>query len=190
MISYLKGKPVVFKNYLTVITNGVGYKVFTGDRAVSQVQQNKDLELFIYTHVKEDKLELYGFLREQDLQIFELVLAVSGVGPKTALMIVEAGVEKMVDAVQNARISFFTAIPRIGKKLSQKIIIELKSKLGSLKELELGPIPQKQQDLVDGLIGLGFDEASIELVVAKIDTENLTVQESLKQAIKLMQNGK
>jgi holliday junction DNA helicase RuvA len=119
------------------------------------------------------------------LALFQLVLTVSGVGPKTALAIVNGGVEKLISAVQEANLSFFTAVPRVGKKLAQKIIIELKSKLGGLKELNLATLSPKRQDVYDALLGLGFDDQSINFALEKIDIESLDLAVAIKQALKI-----
>ena len=163
--------------------NGVGYRVQVGSGLLASLQNDQELELFIYTHVKEDALELYGFKNEKDLVLFELVLGVSGVGPKIALAIVDAGAERLVRAVQNAEVAFFKSIPRVGKKLAQKIIIELGSKLGGLKDLDLGPLSEKEQDVLEGLKNLGFDEDYAYQVLQNID-ESQSVEAMLKEAVK------
>ena len=81
--------------------------------------------------------------------------------------------------------SFFTAVPRVGKKLAQKIIIELKSKLGGLKELNLATLSPKKQDVYDALLGLGFDDQSINFALEKIDVESLDLAVAIKQALKI-----
>lgn len=186
MINYLKGYPLIFKDKLIINIGGVGYGVFVCNNLLSQVKSNQEIELFIYTHVREDKLELFGVPSLQYLQIFEMILSVSGIGPKTALLIVNHHPSQIVTAIQNADIKFFTSIPRIGKKLAQKIIIELKGKLGSVKELDLTPLSKEAQDIQDALIGLGFEESAIREVLEKIDWQNLPTKDVLKQAIKLL----
>jgi holliday junction DNA helicase RuvA len=186
MISYLTGQVVNQKNKIIILTGGVGYGVFIGPRLLAKAQTLKEIELFIYTHVKEDKLDLYGFESEKELSLFEMVLDISGVGPKTAVVIVDGGTDKLIDAVQNARTSYFQSIPRIGKKMAQKIIIELKSKLGSLKELDLTPISQEQQDIVDALLSLGFDEVAIHETIRGIEIDGRSAQEVIKLAIKIL----
>ena len=104
-------------------------------------------------------------------------------GPKIALTIVDVGADRLIRAVQNAEVGFFSAIPRVGKKLAQKIIIELKSKLGGLKELELGPLSDKEQDVLEGLKSLGFAEESIQQVLGELDRTQ-PVEVMLKQAVK------
>lgn len=195
MISYLIGKPIIHKDHLTVLVGGVGYKVNIGSKTFQLAQQkathNLEIELHIYTHVKEEALELFGFESEQDLQIFKLTLGVSGVGPSIALSLTNAGAEKIIEAVQNANVSFFTSIPRVGKKLAQKIIIDLKSKLGSLKELNLAPMSSQNQDIFDALTALGFDEVKIDLALNELvkSPKELTLQESIQTAIKFIGNN-
>ncbi|MFA6814613.1 MAG: Holliday junction branch migration protein RuvA [Patescibacteria group bacterium] len=194
MIAYLKGRVTVKDNYLIIICGGVGYQVHAPSKflqsAASSEVAGEELEAHIYTHVKEDKLELYGFEQEKELALFQLVLTVSGVGPKTALGIVNGGAEKLVSAVQEANLSFFTAVPRVGKKLAQKIVIELKSKLGGLKELNLATLSPKKQDVYDALLGLGFDDYSINFALEKIDIDSLDLAVAIKQALKIASGKK
>ena len=142
MIAYLTGSPIFQAQQVVVVTGGVGYLVHVGNTLLSQLssQQAEQVSLHIYTHVKEDRLELYGFDRLENLELFKLLIAISGVGPKTAQNLVDAGSERLIEAVRQAQTSFFTSVPRVGKKLAQKIIIELKSKLGSLQELNLSTL--------------------------------------------------
>jgi len=184
MIGFLSGTIQKTNSYLIVQTNcGVGYKVEVSLSLLATLQEGEEASLYIYTHVKEDALKLFGFKSQKDLSLFELVLSVSGVGPKTALAIIDTGAERLVTAVQNADVAFFSSVPRVGKKLAQKIIIELKSKLGGLKDLDLSPLSQTEQDVMDGLLGLGFVEANIQEVLKSLDTKQ-SVETILKQAVK------
>lgn len=191
MIAYLTGSPIFQAQQVVVVTGGVGYLVHVGNTLLSQLssQQAEQVSLHIYTHVKEDRLELYGFDRLEHLELFKLLIAISGVGPKTAQNLVDAGSERLIEAVRQAQTSFFTSVPRVGKKLAQKIIIELKSKLGSLQELNLSTLSPKAQDVMDALLGLGFDEQVIMQSMSALDVENLDLQVAIKTIIK-MNSGK
>lgn len=184
MINYLVGKPLIWDNSLTILINGVGYQVLVSPTHLSQIQGQTEVELFIYTHVKEDKLELYGFRDIKDKTVFCMLLNVSGVGPKTALLMFDLGAESVAKAVQDADLTFFKAIPRVGKKLAQKIIIELKPKLGDLKELNLQPLSREEEELTQALLGLGFEESLVSQVVAEIEVAAVGIETALKTAIK------
>ena len=184
MIGYLEGKALARGEELLMMVGGVGYLVAVGQQVLRKAS-GEELALHIYTHVKEDRLELYGFQTAEELEIFKLVIAVSGVGPKTAINIIDGGVTQLIEAVQQAQLSFFTAIPRVGKKLAQKIIIELKGKLGSLKELNLATLSPKEQDIMDALLGLGFDENMIQDAISQIDLENMEINVAIKESIKI-----
>jgi Holliday junction DNA helicase RuvA len=183
MIGFLSGTVQKLSEGIILQVNGVGYRVEVGDSVAKTLVSEEVVSLYIYTHVKEDALKLFGFKSEQDLFLFELVLSVSGVGPKIALALVDVGADRLVRAVQNAQVSFFSSVPRVGKKLAQKIIIELKSKLGGIKELELGPLSDKEQDVSEGLKSLGFDEQSIQEVLRELDNDQ-SVEVMLKTAVK------
>lgn len=186
MISYLIGQPIVEKNSITLLVNGVGYGVHVGNSMISKASGLDQLELFIYTHVREDKLELFGFESRQQKELFLLMLSVSGVGPSTALQITDQPNSAIIDAVQQANTAFFSSIPRIGKKLAQKIIIELSSKLGELKTLDLGPESSNRTEVREALLSLGFGENQIELILQQLEIEDQSVEISIKKALKLL----
>lgn len=185
MIGYLKGSPIISSHSTMVLVNGVGYQVEVGSKTKKYFEQD-EVELFVYTHVREDKLELFGFLSSQQKELFELLLGVSGIGPKTALEITDRDPERIISAVQNSEVIFFSSIPRIGKKLAQKIILDLKSKLGSIKELNLGPRSSKEQDIYETLATLGYEESQIASVISEIEIDDLPLQEAVKLVLKLL----
>jgi Holliday junction DNA helicase RuvA len=186
MIGYLSGTPQLVQDKVLIKTGGVGYEVSVGMTTLAQLISLPTAELYIHTHVKEEALELYGFLTLDERSLFRLLLSVSGVGPKTALAIANTGADALRIAVQQADVGFFTAVPRVGKKLAQKIIIELKSKLGSLNELQLDTPTGASQDILSALMALGFDEQSSlrELHLVTEEISELPVEQSIKLIIK------
>jgi holliday junction DNA helicase RuvA len=186
MIAYLTGKPILHGTKLVVLVNGVGYGVLVSSKVLQQVGEAESVSLFIHTHVREDQLSLFGFLTLQEQQLFELLLGVSGVGPSTALHLTNTNPDQLISAVQEAKVSFFSAVPRVGKKLAQKIIIELRGKLGELKELNLAPLSAKEQTVISALVNLGFNEEAVREAVATMDLEELTEAQAIKQTIGLV----
>jgi len=184
MISYLVGTPILEKDFVTILVNGVGYGVRLTQKTTAEVMQLPKVELFIYTHVKEEALELFGFSTRSDRDLFLLLISVSGVGPKTALNILNCGGTQIIHAVQQADVAFFSSVPRVGKKVAQKIIIDLRTKLGALKELNLAPMSVQYQEAVLALQSLGFDETLITTALEKIDVENLPIATVITLAVK------
>lgn len=185
MISYLVGKPLLFgSNTMTLLVGGVGYEVHITSQLASKLTHTQEASLFIYTHVREEILALYGFETAAERALFLMVLGVSGVGPATALPIVGAGANQVIEAIQQAQVSFFTAIPRIGKKLAQKIIIELSSKLGEMKKLNLEPQSPLAADLTESLLQLGFAEEVVTATITEIDIEAVGLEKALKLALR------
>ncbi len=183
MISFLIGQPILEADGITVLVGGVGYGVRVTDKVKELAASLAEISLFTYTHVREEALELYGFEHRKDRELFLLLISVSGVGPKTALGILNLGAEHIVDAVQQANTSFFAAVPRVGKKLAQKIIIDLRSKLGAIKELNIGPVSPQRQEVTLALEVLGFSEQAIYTVLEQIPVDTLTTPEAVKLAI-------
>ena len=186
MIRLLTGQPTLFLPEGVVLdVQGVGYEVFLTLQSSRSIQAEQKVTLHIYTHVKEDALQLFGFLSTEERALFLLLLSVSGVGPKTALGVLNNGSSAVEQAIRQSDVAFFQSVPRLGKKTAQKIIVELQSKVGKENELSLAPESSLQLDLREALLGLGYDERSIASVVQKVDTE-LSIQQALKWALKTL----
>lgn len=190
MIGFLKGI-IEARNdpYLLIDVGGVGYKVLTSYTVLSNGALIGDrIKLFTHTHVREDVLELYGFGALDDLQMFELLIGVSGIGPKTAIGIFALG--KTADikkAVVTGDISFFTSVPRLGKKNAQKIIIELKSKLGSTTDLDLSSFAtQEYLEVVSALKAFGFSSKEASEAMKEIKGQGKTTEDKVRLALKYL----
>lgn len=184
MIGYLKG--VILQKELKgllVNVHDIGYFVQVPGYVWQEASIGKLQDFFIYTHVREDELSLYGFLNPEDKLIFQQLITVSGIGPKVALKIISnaGSAEKIIKAIQKADVDFFLSIKGIGKKTSQRIIIDLKSKIGGIKELQFEA--ESDLDLEEALRGLGFSTKEIKQAVKGIKKE-LSLEEKLKLALK------
>lgn len=183
MIGFLSGLVKTIRGQQTVIlVGGVGYTVFLPVN--HGLVAGRKADLYIHTHVREDALTLYGFLDEAALNLFEQLLTVSGVGPKSALTVISVGNAGLIKkAIENSNLNFFTTIPGIGKKSAQKIIIELKPKLtraaADLTSLEGNP------ELVQALAQLGFTRTEINAVLGQVDP-TLPLPNQIKQALKTL----
>lgn len=190
MIAYLIGKPLVHSEELIILTGGVGYDVKVTNQVLSQATNKEEVSLYIYTHVKEDALVLFGFSSLNEKSLFKLLISVSGVGPATAMNILNKGANKIITAIQSADVAFFTSVKRVGKKSGQKIIIDLKSKLGGVKDLDLTPLNQMQSDIVEALTSLGFAEDSANQVIKDLNLKDMPLAKAVKMAIKELGKNK
>jgi holliday junction DNA helicase RuvA len=188
MIGHLNGE-VFFKegNTLIVDVKGVGYKVLAASDVLAKANIGSPLELFIYTHVREDNISLFGFLEASDLKLFENLIGVSGIGPKTAMNIFSVGSRaQIVSAIVSADTSFFKSVPRLGQKNAQKIIIELKNKFGG-NELDLsGDDLMGNEDVVTALKGFGFTTKEIQEAIGKVKKDGQKITETIKLALKYL----
>lgn len=187
MIAALKGI-VEFRHdpHLIVDVNGVGYKVYGTQSILAKAVAGEPIKLYTYTHVRDDLLELYGFAEYEDLRLFEYLISVSGIGPKTAIGIFSIGSRSdIVRAIINGDVAFFTAVPRLGKKNAQKLIIELKSKLGSTEDLDITSAAGiESDDVVVALKGFGFSSAEAYVALHSIKAEGLSTSEKIRLALK------
>lgn len=184
MISYLSGTlHTKLPDSIILLTESVGYRVFVSPTTYSQLVPSASLNLFIHTHVREDALDLYGFKTVEELSLFEMLLNVSGIGPKTALLVIDRGVEPVKKAIARAEVSFFTLIPRLGQKNSQKIIIELKNKLGSLVDLDLSSESPEILEAAEALQSIGFSKKEALLSLKGVNI-NASIEEKIKYALK------
>lgn len=188
MINSLSGNITdISGNELTIEVAGVGYQVYLPLRSVSKLAIDQSVSVHVHTHVREDALVLYGFIDKQDKVMFHHLLSVSGIGAKSALNILsQAKANEIATAIRVADVDFFTHIPGLGKKSAQRIIVDLKSKLGTAKELDLSgqDSPQFSQALL-GLKSLGFSAQEAKEALAKIANKHeLTESELIRQALK------
>jgi len=185
MIAYLKGRiKYLALNWLILDVNGIGYKIYLKTEN-SKLKIDEILELFIYNHIREDRQELYGFLKMEELQMFELLISVNGVGPKMAMNILsQVGSDKLKSAIINGDSMIFTTISGVGKKIAAKIIIELKNKIGGLDDINLNQVMGGDNDLTDALCSLGYSKSEIFAFIKEIPENAKTTEEKVKWVLK------
>ncbi|MGE5392485.1 MAG: Holliday junction branch migration protein RuvA [Candidatus Saccharibacteria bacterium] len=158
MIGSLKGA-VQYKSasFIILETNGVGYKVFLPPTLLFTLKIGQPLSLVIYTHVREDQFTLFGFSTLPELEFFELLLTVSGVGPKSALGIMSLeSLDMIKSAIVSEDPSVFTKVSGIGRKTAERVIVELKEKLKT--EISAAPIAREHSEALDALVSLGYSQ--------------------------------
>ena len=169
-------------DFLELEVNGLGYQVFCPTNLLSKLshQSNQKITLYIFSYVREDQFTLYGFAQRSDKHLFQSLLKVSGVGPKLALKIMsQADSQQITAAISQAEVEFFTLVPGIGKKAAQKIIVELKSKLGDLVELDLAA-SQQQEELITALTSLGYSRQEAVQAINQLPSQITTQEDQLK----------
>lgn len=182
MIGFLSGIAQHSGENIIVMVGGVGYDVAVTPQLQTQLVPGTPVELHIYTHVKEDQLTLFGFQTATEKKLFLLLIGISGVGPRSALNLLSKGTVPLVQAVQTADVSFFKGFKRVGTKVAQKIIIELKSKLGSVQDLDLAP-SQESQELREALLQLGFSDAEINPIIRELPLTEMSLEVALKTSL-------
>jgi len=186
MIGSLHGVVELFDGHnLLVQVGGIGYKVHVTQAILSKCHIGEKIVLYTYTHIREDILELYGFEKIEDLKLFESLISVSGIGPKTAIGIFQVGDrDQILISIQKADVNFFTGVPRLGKKNAQKIIIELKGKLGNIEDLDLTDT-EDSVEVVQVLKKFGFGQKEINEAIKAVGDEKDT-SKKIKMALKYL----
>jgi len=189
MIGYLRGEVFLKEgSYIILDVKGVGYKVLGSRDVLSKATKGSALALFIYTHVREDNISLFGFMESSDLKLFENLIGVSGIGPKTAMNIFSIGNRsQIISAIATADTSFFKSVPRLGQKNAQKIIIELKNKFGGVGELDLnGENLSGNEDVISALKNFGFTTKEIHDAIRSVKKNGQNDSETIKLALKYL----
>lgn len=184
MIGYIEGKIAhIDRGKLVVMTgSGVGYSVAVSNQFLLKKKAGDSVKLYTYTHVREDALDLIGFGKLEDLQLFEQLIDVSGVGPKLGVSIIETdSSEAIVKAIQEADIDFFTSVSGIGKKSAQRLIVELQSKVGG-EGIDLTESPERKE-VVEAIASLGFGKKEARDALKGVDL-NVRVEEQIKEGLK------
>ena len=174
MIAHLRGKLIArHPNQAIVETGGVGYDVTISVPTFSELPSlGSEVALYIHTHVREDQLALYGFLRAEEKQLFEKLITVSGIGPKLAITILSGmPAEEMVNAIRGNDVARLTKIPGIGKKTAERMVLELRDKLPVAAEQKaslVSALSPVQDDVLSALVNLGYQKAAAEKALSSI----------------------
>lgn len=186
MIGFLRGK-VLTSNESSIIldVSGVGYRVHAPLPLLVSTTPEQEISLYIHSHIREDQFTLYGFKDELDLFLFEKLISVSGIGPKSALAMLSVhSPTSIADAIEREDVSALSHTPGVGKKTAEKIIIELRGKLSHL-------VGQKETDTTYevrlALETLGYSPKEIHDTLQKLSTEGKTTSSLIKEALSQLQ---
>ncbi|MCK4781817.1 Holliday junction branch migration protein RuvA [Candidatus Parcubacteria bacterium] len=185
MISYLSGKIVLKKEKFIVLdVGGVGYKIFLSKKTLEKISENdKSFEIFCYLCVRENALDLYGFLDFKELEFFELLIGISGVGPKMALEISSLGpLEKLRKEIEYQHEDIFSGVLGIGKKKARTIILELSGKLKEISKEKIKKIDEAE----NALANLGFSRQKAKEALSQVPEEIKAPEKRIKQALKIL----
>jgi Holliday junction DNA helicase RuvA len=173
------------KDYLVIDVNGVGYKVFVPEPAALAANSHEELMLHTYLQVREDALNLFGFADAEELAMFELLLAVNGVGPKVALAALSVLSPDMLRmAVAAEEPALIARVPGVGKRTAEKIVLELRDKIKQPSSLQtIAYATDVDSEVIDALISLGYSVVEAQRAVQKLPKEAEGVEERLRLAL-------
>lgn len=186
MIASLSGKIKLKKGSFVVLeVAGIGYKIFVLPQILDSLEEEKKADFYTFHYIREDQESLFGFLSVEEVEFFELLNSVAGVGPKSALGIMSIGSVKVLkQAISKGDGSFLTRVSGVGRKTAERVILDLKDKIGlPFKGRE---VPQNLEDAFDALLGLGYRRREAEAVLSKIPSDIHDTSEQVRAALKIM----
>ena len=193
MIGYVKG-PVtgLFKDYCFIEAGGVGYRIFISDKTRQRLQNGEEAKLFTYMAVREDAMLLYGFLSQEEYDLFLLLISISKIGPKVAMGILSAmAPAAFVGAVSAQNVTALTKLPGIGKKTAERLVVELKDKVAKLDMPESLSMPVASTPAAEGITGkamqalmaLGYGADEVEPILHKLAHQHTDVSTLIRAAL-------
>ncbi len=193
MIGKLRGKVELVKDDFAIIdVNGVGYKVMLNEIALGKIakDQNQEVSLFIHTNVKEDHIHLYGFMSLEELEMFELLLSVSGIGPKAGLAILTiASVATIKNAIFKEDYTLLTQVSGIGKKTAERVCLELRSKVEGVEGEDKQEV-EASQEVIEALMAMGYSASEARESVQAIPDDVTDESEMIKLALRQVTRNK
>jgi len=190
MYEYIKGNLKAKKHdYVVVENNGIGYKIYTSLNTIMKVKTDEDILLYTYLHVREDAMMLYGFSQEEELFLFNMLISISGIGPKAALSILSVlSYQDVATAVVSEDVGLLSKAPGIGKKTAMRIILELKDKLKGIDIDDTQPKGQiehsdKYSEAVNALLVLGYNSKYARQALDAVYDEKDSLQDIIKNAL-------
>lgn len=190
MLAYLKGRVLAKpNNYLILETGGVGYQIFVGENLLAEIKQGEETALYLHHRVREEASDLYGFKDLEDLNLFELLLSVSGVGPKSALAVLSlANSDDIKEAIIRGDASLLTKVSGIGKKTAERLVLELKNKVMrvSTGTTLVGGGSSSLGDELDALMSLGYAMNESREALNKVEASITSTSGRVKAALKYL----
>lgn len=189
MISYLEGTIVSrTEKYIVIMAGGVGYKVFVPSGVSDKIPRGQEtVKVHTHFHLRDDSMELYGFLDPAELELFEMLITVSGVGPKAALAIISTDAPGVLaGAIAGEDVAFLTKISGIGKRIAEKVIVELKEKVGALSFAVAPAGAARDGDAIDALVSLGWQQREAREALKKVPEQIMQTELRIKEALKLL----
>ncbi len=198
MITYLKGK-IFYKGsgFVVILVSDIGYKVFVNEKFFSKLESDQETEIYTHQYVREDSLDLYGFQSQEQLNLFELLLSISGIGPKSALNATSvADSEEFKDYIARGDSSLLTQVSGIGKRTAERVVVELRDRIGALPSGGVAGAGRGQegssaritQDEIDALISLGYSLTQARDALSRVDPEIRDSGQRIREALKNMEN--
>ena len=183
MYGYIKGIiKDIESSYITIENNRIGYNIYVSNPYY--YKEGEEYQIYTHTHIREDEYSLYGFKNKEELKLFERLIEVKGVGPKMALpMLATGSVDGIYDAIERENILYLKKFPKIGDKVARQIILDLKGKVNGSQLSLINN--DKNNELTDALLALGYKQADVKKVITKVDN-NLSIEEQIKEALKLL----
>ena len=188
MIAYLKGQVLAKINSQIILeTNNIGYLVALSENLLAEIKSGDDLDVYIHHHIKEEASDLYGFKNLEDLELFELLLSISGVGPKTALGVFSVALASDIkEAISRGDSGLLTKVSGIGRKTAERIVLELREKIAQLNFYSKlsGEKSVVTGDEIDALMALGYSLSQAREALNSIDPTLKDSGARLKAALK------
>jgi len=187
MIGHLEGNVhSVHLTYAILSAGGVGYKVFCTREALIRLKREKNAALWTHLAVREGVLDLYGFFEEEELRFFDMLLTVPGIGPKSALAVLDiASIETLRSAIAAGNASYLTNVSGIGKKTAEKIVLELKDKVGAGSEMR-GASLKGDEEALEAMRALGYSQTEAREALRKVPSEVETSSQRLREALRIL----
>ena len=187
MIAFLDGTiELKGEKFLVVNVGGIGYKVFAGPETLRKIpEKGAYVKLWTHQHVREDSLDLYGFMAYAELDLFELLIGISGVGPKSALGILAiAPVDTLKKAIASGDTSYLTRVSGVGRKTAEKVVLELKEKMAGRGVTVEAPELKDEADVLEALVGLGYTQREAREALAHVPENVGSIEKRLGAALK------
>jgi Holliday junction DNA helicase RuvA len=187
MIGFLTGKIISFKPTQIILdVNGVGYLVNISITTFEKISEKETVSLFIHTNVKEDSITLFGFFTQSEKEMFELLISISGIGPKLGLGILSGiVVDDLKSAISNGNVSRLIAIPGIGRKTAERVVLELRNKVDTIRDEGTTKETSAKDEAISALSTLGYQRQISEKVVGDLLSENpnYSLEELIRKAL-------